>query len=155
MFTATARLRVAGQALLFWPHDEAGIGQRWWQILPIWHQKLLALERDHRLGLRHRLCLPRLQAADEGEQSSLKLSTQDGPSPQAAQECLIHRRIEAVEAEMSARVQSFDVLHHMRSDACGGVHRDIERHHIGGSNLLLVQATARQILTYHSRAGLP
>src|SRR6266446_1046315 len=40
MFTATTRLGVAGQALLFWPHDEAGIGERRWQILPIWHQKL-------------------------------------------------------------------------------------------------------------------
>src|SRR5712692_805205 len=132
VFTATARLRIAGDALLFWLHDDPCVGERRWQILPLGHQELLAFEGDHRLGLLRCVCLPSLQAAYQGEHSRLKLSTEDGASPQAAQERLIHRRIETVEAEMGPWVQRFDVLYHLCGDARRSVHRDIEAHHIGG-----------------------
>src|SRR5438105_2264075 len=51
VFTATARFRVASRALLLWPHDELGIGEWRREFLAIRHQKLLALQRNHRLRL--------------------------------------------------------------------------------------------------------
>src|SRR5262249_16171928 len=51
VFTATARFRVASHTLLLRSHDELGIGEWRWEILALWHQKLLALQGDYRLGL--------------------------------------------------------------------------------------------------------
>src|SRR5215475_15252759 len=51
VFATTARFRIAGHALLPWLRDELGVGEWRWEILAIWHQKLLALQGDHRLGL--------------------------------------------------------------------------------------------------------
>src|SRR6266700_3532613 len=44
VLTATARLGVARDALLLWPHDEARISERQGYILAVWHHKALALQ---------------------------------------------------------------------------------------------------------------
>src|SRR3989441_2969933 len=49
VLTATARLGIARDALLFWPHDEARISERRGENLAVLHHQALALQGDHRV----------------------------------------------------------------------------------------------------------
>jgi len=88
-------------------------------------------------------------------QAFLKFAAEDCLRAQFAQISLVHRRIEAIEAEVRAGIEAAHRLDQLRGEARGGVHRHVKRYEIGGADGFFSEGFAREVETSHRSAALP
>ncbi len=105
----------------------------------------------HRLGLH--LAVAGAQPFHQRHQGRLDFAAQHGLNAQLAQPLLIHRRVQAIHAQMRLRRERLDARYRFHRDARGGVHGDIDRHQMGTAQHLGLQTLQREIETMHLATG--
>ena len=153
VFTAAAGFRVAdhvGTRSDF----ELRVNGQGGQIAPVGHPERLAFQGNHVFRLLDGSWGICRKASHELQQPGFKFPTEEGGSPQFAQQPVVHGGVKAVETEVGLRVQGLDVLRNLNGDPRCGVHGDVESHEVGRQNGRVVEAAARQILALNRHACL-
>ena len=147
MLAPAAGLGVADRPALVLPQLQIGIAGERGQVSPVGNAEALLGQRDHRLALAHGrgIGTRRRQPLVQADQPALELAAENGLAPEPAQEVLVHRRVEAVEAQMDAWVQGFQAGHDGRRQPRGRMHRQVQGDKPGRAHRRLVQALDRKI----------
>jgi len=101
-------------------------------------------QTHHWLGLRH---VSVLQPLHQRHQRRFHFTAEHRAYAQLAQQRLVHRRIQAINAQVRVRGELPDTRQRCNRNARGGVHRDIDSDQIGAGQHLGFEHLQRQIET--------
>jgi len=94
------------------------------------------------------------QPLRQAHQPRLKLAAQYGLHAEAAQQRLVHRRVQAVHAQMRVRRHFTDARNGLDRDAGGGVHADIQRSELRAGKQFRSEFLQREVDALHVESGL-
>ena len=97
-------------------------------------------------------CVTLLHALHQRYQRRFYFAAQHGLDTQAAQHLLVHWRVQPVHAQMRVRRELLDARQRGDRDACGGMHRNVNRYQIGTGQHLGFEHLQRKVKTVHIAA---
>ena len=128
--------------------EQMGVAFQLRQAGTVGGQKIDFGQMHHRPCLRIAGCA-RAQPPRQARQRRLALAAEDGFHAQAAQHCLVHRRIQPVHAQMRMRRQGADARQGFDRDAGGGMHADIHSHQARAREQVRIEFLQRQVDALH------
>ena len=155
VLAAPARLRVPGRAAPAVPRFQMGVAFERRQAGAVGNAEPLLGKGDQglALGLPGRRAVRR-EPFIQAHQAAFELAAEDGPATEPAQEILVQRRVQAVEAHVRRGIEAFKPGHEGARQPGGGVHGQVDGDQAGVAHRLFVQVVDGQIVAGDRRPGL-